>query len=592
MGIFKTDKTFTRTDSQNLFNEHDYQKQQSKSKRTAMLNYIQDVGGRAVWEHDLDFVDYISKGNDAGYASLWDKAYRFSLTDGYDQIGKVQNTKPHASDGYYPFIYIKGNGVANKARKEQTEAMCRVLNLEHGELVEKLKNAYGAEWENVRIAVLGLAVELPDKDVIEKGSAGKGKIAYLHRYFEKLIQVRYERKDRTNPDTKNQKAEDWVHSLYFNQINVFEHITEGVNNGLHLEYLSWGLSRGDYWLHWENSDLEYIYEGERFKEKSKKVHICHLDEFGIQRYYTILVEYRKVRFRSDGERTTGNLASIPSGDYVDAWLIPNIFKDDENKTDKMVLPIDRSLIKDYNPKEKSDFLRQNLYVHHMWQKTVEVWRGWVQPVITIGAFIAATIITVKSLGTGATAGSALIKLATAAAVGIVVDKLIDHAVSIGVISAGTASVIRIVVATVTMAYGAGWDFSKILTAPNIMKIVNVSFDEYNKLKQREIQQLSQQMNEHNAMHAKRVYDLQQKQKLHMNEFSADAYLYLNTSSYVPKVDLFETPQMMYARHNNYNVVGISQGLINNLSQGLYTGKVRLYEIQDSSIDLEDMLIIS
>ncbi|MFB6349844.1 hypothetical protein ACFBZI_10475, partial [Moraxella sp. ZJ142] len=60
----------------------------------------------------------------------------------------------------------------------------------------------------------------------------------------------------------------------------------------------------------------------------------------------------------------------------------------------------------------------------------------------------------------------------------------------------------------------------------------------------------------------------------------------------PQINLFETPEMMYARHNNFNVIGISHGLISHLSDGLYTKRQPIQEVRDITQEVEDVLLIT
>ena len=188
---------------------------------------------------------------------------------------------------------------------------------------------------------------------------------------------------------------------------------------------------------------------------------------------------------------------------------------------------------------------------------------------------------------------ALLKIATSLAVSVAIDKVIDFAVKIGIISPKVASIIKLVVQLTMIAKGAGWDYSKILTAPNLMKAVNLSFDYYNKKKAWEMQEVQKQQNEHNRMHQSRMEALAEKQKMADLGVASDPSLYLNMPSFAPSVDLFETPEMMYARHYNFNVVKVSHGLISNLADNLTYRQVnRVQQVRDITQEIEDVLLIT
>ncbi|WP_432481753.1 hypothetical protein [Moraxella sp. ZY200743] len=622
MGVLKKRKTYSDADAQNIFNKEEYRNEQKNARKYAMHQYLADTSGKWSWETDADLMDYLQGADDTQYASRWDKAYKYSTTDKFSHTGESKNTDRDKYTGeYYPLIQLKGGTLDNPKGVTETDELCTILNLNHDDLIKQFQQGYADEWVNLKMCALGMAVEFPDSNMIEKTNE-KNKVCYLYRYFENLIHTR-----KTNICEVANK-----HIKYRHRFVELSYTVQDTLTG----YDDWHIPQGAYWIKYEENITtdtdttevcsdEFVEIGaergrvqrvcrmvtQKYSTYIKSCVIGHHDSQG--KYHIIRVpilklvgneihknadgEYFAVGVHYEGARDIDYRRSkqhgVYSGAMVFGWVVNHGFATNtDTATDLALIPIDRKLISDYSPKEKSNFLRENLYVFHTWQKTVKVYRGWVKPFIKIGAIIVAAVITIKTAGAGGTAAAAIIKAATSLLIGLAVDKLIDFAVKIGFISARTAAIIKVVVAVVTVAQGAGWDFSKILTAPNIMKVINVSFGQYSKLQQKELKDLTKQMNEHNTLHAKRMYDLKQKQKLHLDGFSSVASLYIHTPSFSPTVDLFETVEMMYARHHNYNVVGVSLGLINRLSAGLYTGKPKLYQIQDSSEDLQDMLIIA
>lgn len=89
-------------------------------------------------------------------------------------------------------------------------------------------------------------------------------------------------------------------------------------------------------------------------------------------------------------------------------------------------------------------------------------------------------------------------------------------------------------------------------------------------------------------------ELQAKQQMVDLGVAKDAKLYLNMPSYAPKVNLFETPQMMYARHSNINVVNLSLGTVSNLADGLLSKQQtpNLTTVADIQQEVEDVLLIT
>lgn len=229
-------------------------------------------------------------------------------------------------------------------------------------------------------------------------------------------------------------------------------------------------------------------------------------------------------------------------------------------------PIDRKLLGIFSNKEKEALLQRSLRISWVHNKTVKQYRNWVEPLVEIGVYVITAVYTAITAGAdGGSGTAALLKLATTLAIGFAINKAVDFAIKMGWISPKMAEIIKIVVTVVMMAKGTGWDFSKILTAPNIMKAVNASFEYMNKRNEWEIQELQKKAEEHQKYHNDRMAALQAKQKMADLGVATDPSLYLDMPSFAPTVDLFETPEMMYARHYNFNVVGISQGLISNLA---------------------------
>ena len=264
-----------------------------------------------------------------------------------------------------------------------------------------------------------------------------------------------------------------------------------------------------------------------------------------------------------------------------------------HELDQYSMPLLIPLLEQMNHAEQQELIQFSLRVSLRCQDTVKVYRGWVKPFVQIGAFVLAVVITVKSLGTGAKLGAALLKATISLSVGIAIDKVVDFAVKVGIISPKAANVIKLIVQLTMIAQGAGWDFSKILTAPNIMRAVNLSFDYYNKKKAWELQEVQKQQDEHNRMHQSRMEALAAKQKMADLGVASDPSLYLNMPSFVPSVNLFETPEMMYARHYNFNVVNLSLGSISNLADGLKYRQVdRVQQVRDITQEIEDVLLIT
>ncbi|OOR84913.1 hypothetical protein [Moraxella canis] len=259
------------------------------------------------------------------------------------------------------------------------------------------------------------------------------------------------------------------------------------------------------------------------------------------------------------------------------------------------IPIFKELLKYFSKTEQDILLQYAMQIHTYSEETVKVYRGWVKPFVKFGAIIVGIAVAVASSGgDGGSTYTALVALAKSIAVSIAINVVVKIAVSVGLISPKLAGYLQLVISVVMMAHGAGWDFSKILTAPNIMTAVNQAFNAYNKQKVFEIAETYKQIQDETVKYQTKMEELQAKQQMVDLGVAKDAQLYLNMPSYAPKVNLFETPEMMYARHDNINIVNISLGIVTNLSHGLLSKQQtpKLETVRDIQQEVEDVLLIT
>ncbi|AVL51079.1 hypothetical protein CEP83_08885 [Moraxella catarrhalis] len=211
------------------------------------------------------------------------------------------------------------------------------------------------------------------------------------------------------------------------------------------------------------------------------------------------------------------------------------------------LPVIPYLLKQLTRHEQDELLQYAMQLHTRTEETVKVYRDWVKP-----------------------------------------------AVKLGLVSPKLAGYLQLIITVVMAAHGASWDFSKLITAPNIMTAVNQSFNAYNKQKAYELAEVYKQIQDETVKYQTKTEALKTKQKMLDLGVAKDAKLYLNMPSYAPKVNLFETPQMMYARHSNINVVNLSLGTVSNLADGLLSKQQtpNLTTVADIQQQVEDVLLIT
>ena len=208
-------------------------------------------------------------------------------------------------------------------------------------------------------------------------------------------------------------------------------------------------------------------------------------------------------------------------------------------------------------------------------------------------FVVGVVITVMTSGAAA---NGVLAVAKAIAVAVVKGAILTLAVQVAIklaVKAGLSpthvAIIAFVATIIAGAYGnSGFDFSKILTAPNMMQALNASFGYYQKMLAVQIQDIQKQMNDIFLEYQDKAQRLKETQKL-LDTKVFEIHHELLRSSYTPQVNLFETVEMFYSRHNSYNVIEMSHGLITNYVDGSLNQKKGLYYSETQNV--EDVLLI-
>lgn len=259
------------------------------------------------------------------------------------------------------------------------------------------------------------------------------------------------------------------------------------------------------------------------------------------------------------------------------------------------IPVLKSLLNYLTKAEQNELLQYAMQLHIRTEETVKVYRDWVKPFVKFGAVIVGIAVAIATAGgDGGSTYAALVALAKSLAVSLAINFVVKIAVKIGLVSPKLAGYLQLIITVVMAAHGASWDFSKLITAPNIMTAVNQSFNAYNKQKAYELAEVYKQIQDETVKYQNKMEELQAKQQMVDLGVAKDAKLYLNMPSYAPKVNLFETPQMMYARHSNINVVNLSLGTVSNLADGLLSKQQtpNLTTVADIQQEVEDVLLIT
>lgn len=255
------------------------------------------------------------------------------------------------------------------------------------------------------------------------------------------------------------------------------------------------------------------------------------------------------------------------------------------------IPLDMDIIAQLNHKEQEYLLHKSFHIMiymRQWVKTkwyqTKAFRNVLQT-ITFAISIAGSPLAgsvVQSLRTilFSVAKSYLVKMA--------LQQTVKLAVKVFGLKEDVAKVILVVGAILFKAKQNNWDFTKLLTAPNLMKFVNKSFDAYNSKLITETKDIIQQQNEFNTIQKKQSELLASRQKLLLTKVYNPQDELLR-SNYTTTVDVFETVDMFYARHFGFNVVDISHGLISNYVEMTLANK-QVQQKPNESID--DILLIN
>lgn len=454
-------------------------------------------------------------------------------------IASIDNalTATEAIGEYYPRLYIRLNQSdivdwhKDAPDKKNTVAIFDKLNLDLTEITKQMRQSVGGEYGNVRGLYVFMGVQV-------NASKNQSALAeYCFNYFKKLY-------DLSGGKGLLQTIQDKQSSqvLSYHRITLLEH--DGVISNEHRP-----LRKNEYCLHTKPNT--HIFYHQITSDKYIALFVIGLNQT------TYLSGYGFNKGGDDGE---------------------------------LVIPIDRSIIKHLTNKERELLFHKSLHVAMIHVRVTKTkWyqrKGFKVLLSVIGVAIG-----IFTGGTGMPLIQ-LIKTATlsaikAIAISYAVNALVSVAVKLG-LNPKIAGVIAFVASISLAGMANGFDFSKVLTAPNIMKALNQSFNFYEKMLQVQYQDTLNQMKQLDNKMTNQNELLKEKQKLLDTKVFNPTQEMLR-SNYTPTVNLFETPDMFYDRHYNYNVVAVSHGLITNFVQGSLKNK---QPYQPKQQDIEDVLIIT
>lgn len=526
--------------------------------------------------------DKLPKNNDTIYAVyLVDDEYKFFKyvyqSGGIEVLDNALTT--HESIGlYYPRLHIRTNQTDTlnytdkKLARDLTKAFKRI-GLDAKQITQQLHKSIGDNYHDCRgiFIHIGANINQTNKDSVSE---------YCYNYFERL----YKTQGKKIPVLSKQ-VKKLIGTEY--QITYVEDETKNRKSGIlqNIKDNFSDLALVYDWIEFKEHTGQFIYKG---KKLNKDEYCIVFDVFtgDNSTQQTNKFIHKLVKQIDDNTYHTIEVCELSQTVIMSGYHATH-----KGSDDNLVIPVDSYLVKHLDNKEKQVFFHKCLYIQIMFVKVIKTkWyqRGIFKALITVIGIAISIAISVHG---GATFGQALLKGVIGAVKGYAVSKgvqlLSKVATNLG-LSQKIINKLSFVVSIVVAIRTAKWDFSKLLTAPNIMKAINHSFMAFNKHIQQKTQELIDNMNTMLTQYKSDKERLQQAQKLLDTQVTQLSMEQL-TSSYTPQVDVFETPELFMSRHNNYNVVDISLGLISHLSSGLLNQQPKLYT--PKTVDTHRVLLI-
>ena len=556
------------------------------------LDYIKEI-----WEETLQLDlsdinppknegDLVSSDNDYIYVTyLFNDDYywfRYEYLSGGIASIDIALTAKEAFGQYYPRLYVKlGSDISSWSKdakpRMDTEKAFKKANLKLGDVTQQLINSVGGEYGNVRGLYVFMGVQV-------NASKGQTELAeYCYRYFMKLYEMSDTEVVSKTITTTNAQGASITKQVVDDGVKRCVGGVQTIQDGESSQTLQYSfIEIKEYSGVAYNGNNQPINKGEyglviSFNTSKTKHRLFRKRTSVYSHHFRFQIEEDKFI-----ELTVHNLSQA-------TWIAGFSFTK-SGDDGELVIPIDRSIIKHLTNKERELLFHKSLHVamiHMRVTKTKWYQRGIFKVVLAVIA-IAITVFT----GGAGTPLATLIKTATvsaikAIAISYAVNALVSVAVKLG-LNPKIAGVIAFVASISLAGMANGFDFSKVLTAPNIMKALNQSFNFYEKMLQVQYQDTLNQMKQLDNKMTNQNELLKEKQKLLDTKVFNPTQEMLR-SNYTPTVNLFETPDMFYDRHYNYNVVAVSHGLITNFVQGSLQNK---QPYQPKQQDIEDVLIIT
>lgn len=425
---------------------------------------------------------------------------------------------------YYPRVYFRVNQVdivehTDALYKKHTKNALRKVNMPLDGITKQLQSGIGDNYKDVRSIFMYMGARLKEvtQPIIAK---------YLFHYIDRLYQI-------TQDKEFIQVIEDNICKQTLIVKGIKRQVKQGQFNNLANNHYGGSYSKG-------------------------RDAIVMVD---IQQVIPKIPSVFKVVQQENGQYIEYSIDDIRLIIEVAGFSATHTLGDDE-----LVIPVDKLLVKTFSPKEQEWLLHKCLHIHTLLvnEQKQKWWETNLFKAVMFAVGVALTV-AFPPAGAGMTALIKAVAIASlkSIAVGVFTQTLVDTLVATGVVDAKTG-VMLVTLANVAYAgfAGGGFNFANLTTAPNMMRMINGAFDAYGKIlaiDTQEVQKKYLQFEEKNKERQAKLKDTQRL--LDTGVFTPSQELL--KSSYRPQVDLFDTPELFYSRHFNYNVVGITLGSVSN-----------------------------
>lgn len=476
---------------------------------------------------------------------------------------------------YFPRFYLRQDAKdiisrpkTDEGRKD-TETMFKKLSLKLEDITETVNKAIGTVSDEVKYSFLQMCISINnDKDV---SSTGEYIFNYFNRLHAKGLPILETEENADQGEGKEGVSQRIADKVYVQQIS-YRSSWKKVVQGIAVNNASVPLNVGEYCVKFSEGGVNItVVDG---KIKVVRVPNRHSIYHQISSTQHIIIEVQEITLRHMfyGQTVTSNGG-------------------DENLT----IPMDYDIVYDLKTSEKEELMNKSLQLTVTTLKVVK--SKWYQR----GAFkflmaVVSIAINVIAPGSGLTLMALLQAVAVTVVTGLIINAaiglLIKIAVSLG-LSGGIILALATVISIGLAAYGGGsFDFSKVMKATEILKVLNQSLDAFKKaiaLKINEIRKEMKSFGEYAKSEMKRIEEAQKL--LDTGVIPPDLEL-LTRPINSTQVYFGESAEDFYTRTTTVDVSEMTTDIVGFFLQLTMSPPVPKKYEPDRSMDITDVLLIN